>query len=136
MEKFLFALLGLAVGLAAGIIAGFFIRKKSAEQKISSAEKEADRIIDEGKKEAENLKKDALLEAKEKIIRDKNDCEREIKERRSEVSRLERRAIQREEVLEKKIENYEPKNKDILNSLVFLESYITGTTDPEHNYNV
>lgn len=37
---------------------------------------------------------------------------------------------------EKKIENYEPKNKDILNSLVFLESYITGTTDPEHNYNV
>ena len=46
MEKFLFALLGLAVGLAAGIIAGFFIRKKSAEQKISSAEKEADRIID------------------------------------------------------------------------------------------
>lgn len=37
---------------------------------------------------------------------------------------------------EKKIANYEPKNKDILNSLVFLESYITGTTDPEHNYNV
>jgi len=113
MEKFLFALLGLAVGLAAGIIAGFFIRKKSAEQKISSAEKEAGRIIDEGKKEAENLKKDALLEAKEKIIRDKNDCEREIKERRSEVSRLERRAIQREEVLEKKIENYERKEETL-----------------------
>ena len=40
------------------------------------------------------------------------------------------------EEAEKKIEDYEPKDDDILRSLVFLESYVVGTTDPKYNYNV
>ena len=39
------------------------------------------------------------------------------------------------EEAEEKIEDYEPTDEQILDSLTFLESYVTGTTDPAHNHN-
>ena len=100
-------------GLVAGVVIGVIVRKMIGEKTIGSAESEAKRIVEEGKREAESLKTDALLEAKDKIIKDKNDAEREIKERRNEVTRIERRAAQREEVLDKKIENCERKEETL-----------------------
>ena len=91
------------IGLVIGALAGFFVRKKISEAKIGSAEDQAKKIVEEGEKTAETLKKEALIEAKEKILRDKAESEKEIKERRNEVTRLERRAVAREETLEKKI---------------------------------
>ena len=113
--------------LILGMIFGNLYRKKVSEAKIGSAEIEAKRIIDEGEKTAETLKKEALLEAKEKIIRDKNELEREIRERRNEVTRLERRAQQREETLEKKIESYERKEEILRVKLSEQEELIKKT---------
>ncbi len=47
---------------------GVFIRKKIAESKIQSAEKEAKRLIENVKIEAENLKKEELISAKEEVL--------------------------------------------------------------------
>ena len=99
-EKILFFAIALIVGLAVGSIIGFFIRKKISEAKIGSAEQQAQKIIEEGEKTAETLKKEALIEAKEKILKDKTESEKEIKERRNEVTRLERRAVSRDEALD------------------------------------
>lgn len=101
------------VALIVGMGVGFFFRKKISEAKIGSAEEQAKKIIEEGEKTAETLKKEALIEAKEKILRDKAESEKEIKERRNEVTRLERRAVAREETLEKKIESYERKEETL-----------------------
>ncbi len=97
-----------AVGLVAVAIVAFLLgilfRKRIGEAQIKSAEDEAKRIIDEAQKTAETKKKEALIEAKEEIIRNKNEAEKEAKERRKEIERLEKRAIQKEETLDKKIE--------------------------------
>ncbi|MCL2245321.1 MAG: ribonuclease Y, partial [Treponema sp.] len=53
-------------------------------------------------KEAEAKKKEILLEAKEQVIRDRNQQERETRERRAELQRYERRVVQKEEVIDKK----------------------------------
>ena len=66
-----------------GIIVGYFMRKRFAEAQIGSAEKEAENIILEAKKNAEAKKKEILLEAKEESIRTKNEIEKENKERKS-----------------------------------------------------
>ena len=63
--------------LVLGVFIGNLLRKKISEAKIGSAEQEAKRIVEEGEKTAETLKKEALIEAKEKIIRDKNEAEKE-----------------------------------------------------------
>ena len=105
--------IGGAIGLAVGILVGFLIRRFFSERKIGSAEMEASRIISDGKTQAESLKKEALLEAKEDIIRQRNEAERDLKDRRAEVTRQERRLTQKEENIDKKAEALEKKNEQL-----------------------
>ena len=82
-------------------------RKRVIESKIGSAEEKAREIIDEAVKTAETKKRVSLLEIKEESIRTKNDLDKEIKERRNELQRNERRVIQKEENLDRKLEAIE-----------------------------
>ncbi len=82
-------------------------RRKIAGQKIGSAEEKARAIIDEAVKAAETKKRETLLEVKEETIRSRNDLDREIRERRAEIQRNERRIVQKEENLDKKLESIE-----------------------------
>ncbi|MBP7319587.1 MAG: ribonuclease Y [Lachnospiraceae bacterium] len=82
-------------------------RKKVYEAKVGSAEERARQIIDEAVKAAETKKREALLEVKEETIRSKGELDKEIKERRAELQRSERRISQKEETLEKKMDAVE-----------------------------
>ena len=81
--------------------------KKVANTKIGNAEEQARGIIDEAVKNAEDKKREAMLEIKEETIRSKNEIDKEIKERRNEIQRNERRIVQKEENLDKKLESIE-----------------------------
>jgi len=81
---------------------GLYIIKKYSLAKITKAEEEAKNIKDEASREAESMKKESILEAKEEVHKLRVDFEKESRERRSEIQRLERRNIQREEALDKK----------------------------------
>jgi len=94
-------------------IAGYLVRKSIAEAKIASAEAQAGRIIDEAQKTAEAKKREALLEAKEEVLKLRNEVERENKERRNELQRLERRLVQKEEVLDRKTDAIEKKEENL-----------------------
>ncbi len=104
-------IVGAAVGGFILFKQGVKYRKKTAEAAIGSAEEEAQRILKDAGKEAEGLKKSALIEAKDEIHKSRNEAEKEIKERRVEVSRQERRIQQKEETLDKKIDNIEKKEE-------------------------
>ena len=86
---------------------GITYRKKVAEKEIGSAEEEARRIINESIKGGENKKREMLLEAKEEIHKSRTEYEKEVKERRAEIQRSERRVVQKEENLDKKLESIE-----------------------------
>ena len=78
-----------------------------SDEKIGSAEDRARAIIDEAVKSAETKKREALLEVKEESIKTKNELDKEIKDRRSEIQRNERRVEQKEANLDKKLEAIE-----------------------------
>jgi ribonuclease Y len=99
--------------LAIGVLVGYFWRKKSAEAKISSAEEYAQKIMADAVVAAEAKGKEMLIEAKEDILRAKTEAERENKERRQEVIRLENRAIAKEETLDRKLENFERREEQL-----------------------
>ena len=61
MDKFIFAVIGVAVGLLIGFFIGMIYRKKVAEREIGSAEMEATRLINEAIRSGENRKKEMLL---------------------------------------------------------------------------
>ena len=89
-------------------------RKKSYEDKIGSAEAKSREIIEEAIKTAETKKREALLEAKEESLKTKNELEREVRERRSELQRYEKRVLTKEESLDKKLESLEKKEEAFL----------------------
>ena len=113
MTQILIPVIAGVVGLVLGAVIGFVYRRKVAEAKIGSAEEQAKKIVDEGIKEAETKKKEALLEAKEEIIRNKNDAEKELKERRKEVSRQEKRNEDKAEALDRKMASLESKEENL-----------------------
>ena len=92
---------------------GVFIRKKIAESQIQSAEREANRIIENGRLEAENAKKEELIKAKEEALQVRNELDKEIKERRGDIQVQEKRLIQKEENLEKRTLIFEGKEKEL-----------------------
>src|SRR3712207_4862038 len=88
-----------------------YVRKNISQAKIAEAEAKSKQIIIDSEKNAEAIKKEAILEAKEEVHRIRNDFEKESRERRNEIQRLERRIIQREELLDKKSEAIENKEE-------------------------
>ena len=87
--------------------------KKTVEAQIGNAENKAREIIDEALKTAETKKRESLLEVKEESIRTKNDLDKEIKERRAEVQRSERRIQQKEENIDKKSDAIEKREASL-----------------------
>lgn len=100
-------IVGIAASLIVGVVAGYLIRRSTAEGKIGSAEEQAKRILEDAIKEAESTKKEAILAAKEEIFQLKRETDNDLKERRKEVSRLERRVTQKEEAIDAKLEAIE-----------------------------
>ena len=105
-----------------GFIAGSAYRRKSAEATIGSAEDEARRILNDAMKNAESKKKEALLEAKDEIHTLRQETERDLRERRSEVQRQEHRIQQKEESLDRKIDNLESKEEKLAERAKAIEA--------------
>ena len=87
--------------------------KSEVDAKIGNADEKARAIIDDALKAAEAKKRESLLEIKEESIKAKSELDKEIKERRSEVSRSERRVQQKEENIDKKTEAIEKKEASL-----------------------
>jgi ribonuclease Y len=106
------------VVLLAGAAAAFFFlgityRRRVAEREINGAEERAKSIINDSIKAAEAKKREALLEAKEEIHKNRSDYEREVKERRAEIAKEEDRIRQKEEALDKKTDALDKKTDDL-----------------------
>ena len=113
METILIIVATVLISAVIFIPVGVLIRKRIAESKIQSAESEAKRLIENVKIEAENLKKEELIKAKEEVLKIRNELDQEIKERRGDVQAQERRLIQKEENLEKKVALFDSKEKEL-----------------------
>jgi ribonuclease Y len=100
-------------GILIGTGVGYLIRKKVAEKQIGSAEEKALDIIKTARQRAEAAKKEMIIEAKDEVHKGRVDLEKEIKDRRAEISRAERRQIQREENLDKKVGSLDKKEEQI-----------------------
>ena len=109
-------LIALVTAIIAAFI-GYMARKKIAEGKINQAEIVAKEIVEKAEKDSETVKKEKLIEAKEEIHKMRNEFDRDYKERRSELQKFEKRLIQKEEHLDKKIAQQEDKETKLSEKL-------------------
>ncbi|MBE6098444.1 MAG: ribonuclease Y [Anaerovibrio sp.] len=111
-----------AVGaLIIGGFGGYMMRKQAAEKQIGSAEEEARRIVKEAEEKGEAAKKMKMLEAKEDVHRLRQELDKDTRERRSEIQRHERRIVQKEENLDRKIDALEKKEENLASREAKLE---------------
>lgn len=99
--------------VAVAFFIGKYFEKKAAEAQYGTAEAKSRRIVDDAIKEAEGIKREAKLEVKEEIYKIKSDLDKEVKDRRTELSRLEKRVLQKEEALDKKSDSFEKKEQSL-----------------------
>lgn len=94
-------------------VLGYLIRKLVARTKLKSAEHKARIILEEVKREVSNKRKEVDLEAKDLLHRTRVEFEKESRERKQEITVLEKRLIQREENLDRKVDILDKKEKSI-----------------------
>ena len=101
--------------LIAGIAFGYLLRKLITRKELQSSENLSVRIVEEAKKEADSIKKEAILQAKESLLKTKAEFEREARERKTELDKLEARLRSKEENQEKRIDMMVQKESNIEN---------------------
>lgn len=100
------------IALVIGIIAGKLIFSKNTQRKVEEAEQRSNKIISDAQLQAETLKKEKLLEAKEKFVQLKAEHDREVMDRNRKVNEGENRVKQKEQIITHKLEQLEKQSKD------------------------
>ncbi len=109
-------LLGVAVLAAVGMFfVGRILYKKKSEKELDGVKARSQKMIEDATAECKALKKEAILEAKEQELKLKNEFERESREKKNELNKLEQRLLSREENLDRKESAIDKKNEEIEN---------------------
>lgn len=108
--------------IALGVLLGYLLRQRLFKNRQASSEMLSARIVDEAKKESETIKKEAVIQAKENLLKVKTEFEKDTRERKSELENLEKRIRSKEENLDKRIDqlsqkeaNFENRDKSLVN---------------------
>lgn len=101
------------VFLIIGVPIGYIWRKNVGEKAIGSAAQQAQNMILDAQNQAESIKKEKVLEAKEDIHHLRSNLEDEIRSRRNEINKTEKRILQKEENLERKLDNIEKREQGL-----------------------
>lgn len=87
----------------AGFILGFLVRVFLGRLSLLDLEKNLTKVRVESQLEIENERKQIIANAKSQMLKEKNQQDRDIRDRKNEIVNLERRLLQREETLDKRI---------------------------------
>jgi ribonuclease Y len=101
-----------AIALVLGIIAGKFLFAKNTTKKVEDAEVQAKKILTDAQTAAENLKKEKMLEAKEKFVQLRAEHDKDVLEKNRRVNDTESRIKQKEQSINQKLENLDKQAKD------------------------
>jgi ribonuclease Y len=104
----------IVVAVAAGAFGSHIVRRKLSEGRLADAEKAAAQLIEEARKDADNIRKEASLQAKDIILQAKTESENEARELRREIQAQEKRLLQKEEHLDRKVGQLDAREEELL----------------------
>jgi len=93
--------------------AGWYLNARSGQNKLTSAEERAKRILEEAEKDASTLKREKLLEAKDEWYKRKKEFEAESQSKRNKLQAFEKQLIAREENVDRKLDLLSKKESNL-----------------------
>ncbi|MCH8060919.1 MAG: ribonuclease Y [Chloroflexi bacterium] len=109
MDILTIAIIAVLIGLIVGVSGGYLGRRIVGGRQYAAAQSEAAHLLEESREQRRVI----LLEAKEESIKLRSDAESDLRERRSEVHRIERRVANREENVERRASNLERRERNL-----------------------
>ncbi len=122
----------MVLSIVLGVGIGFLVTVSLSRKKLSNSESLSNRIVEEAKKEADTIKKEGILQARETLLKAKAESEKEVKERRQELDGIERKIRSKDELIDKRSDALAQKESQIESrekSLVGKENQIQEKTD-------
>ncbi|MDP3467415.1 MAG: ribonuclease Y [Daejeonella sp.] len=101
------------LGLGAGIVIGRFLLRKLFRNQEMGAQNKAKKILKDAENNAEILKKDKLLEAREKFLQMKAEHEQEINSKNNTINQRENSIKQKEQSINQKLDNLTKKEEEL-----------------------
>lgn len=101
------------VAIIVGFIIGYFLMQTIQKNKQQAAEQQARSVLEDAQREADSLRKEALIEAKDEALKMKAELEAESKERMKEVRSQENRLNQREQNIDKRVQTLDQREHQI-----------------------
>lgn len=132
MSEFAFILA--IVGIGVGFAAAYWLKGKVETQKLRNAEEEAERILEDCRRQADTLLKEAELEAKDRLFKMKSAFDAETAEARSELKQDEKRLLQKTENIEKKQEQVEKRERELVRKEKNLTKRDETLSESEQHY--
>ena len=115
------------IGLASGVVLGRFLLSQLFRNQEIGAQNKAKKILKDAETNAEILRKDKLLEAREKFLQMKADHEQEINTRNNTINQRENSIKQKEQSITQKLENLTRKEEELTTVKSSLENQIELT---------
>ncbi len=106
-------LISSVVGLILGGIAGFILRVVIVEKGFQTARNKAQGIVDDAVAQADKLKKEKLLEAKQEIYTLNSETDKVIREKKSAIAEIENKLNQRDDLLERRSSNLDKRELNL-----------------------
>ncbi|AAD36919.1 ribonuclease [Thermotoga maritima MSB8] len=116
---------------AGGLLIGYLIANYQINQKLRKAKEDAQTIIEKAEKEANEIKKKAIIEGREEVHRLREEFEKERSRREEELRALEERLLKREELLTRKEENLEKREQQVEELKANLEEKMREVEEKE-----
>ena len=103
----------IALALAGGACAGVLVEHGRRRGRIGDAEREAQRILEDGRRQADAQVKEARVTAREELLAQRTEQERDLAERRAEIIKIEERMATSQSQLESAIEELSRRDQSI-----------------------
>ena len=103
---------GIVIGAVVSFGVGWLVRSRLALSRLGDAERQAQVLVDEARREAETIKRTAVVEGKEETLRLRQQLERENQEARNAQLATERAFQEKEAAFNRRVELIEKKERD------------------------
>jgi ribonuclease Y len=101
------------VGVVSGAAATAVVLLTLSQSRVGAAERERRRILSEAEREAESVRHEAQVDAREQAVQLRSEIEEEVQDRRHQIVKIEERVLQKEEEIDEKLTELERREQGL-----------------------
>src|SRR5919199_1378666 len=113
--------IGILVGLAAGIVAALVGTRLVLARRLETARAESEQLRSDASRAAEAIRREAQVDAREQAVKLRAEVEQELRDKRAEIIKIEERVVTKEEEIDRKLTELQRREQGLLDRETHLK---------------